>query len=179
MFRIVCIISKWAADAFGKASLYDELIKMNNYPHFDQRNDNVYNETADDMIDKSKDICAIPLLNNTVASLQALLQATTFSGFPVVTSLSEMLIVGFMSRSNMEAVLQQALDECAFCPKTPVPDACVFHTLISSFYVADSTPLVPLPAYSRVTHQSLAAKPAWIYRDGWTLRPLPWPPIPL
>jgi hypothetical protein len=85
---------------------------MHNYPHFDQRHDSVYNETADDMIDKSKDICAIPLLNNTVASLQALLQATPFSGFPVVTSLSEMHIVGFMSRSNMEAVLQQALDEC-------------------------------------------------------------------
>jgi chloride channel 3/4/5 len=95
--RVVCIISKWAADAFGKASLYDELIKMYNYPHFDQRHDSVYNETA----------------NNTVASLQALLQATPFSGFPVVTSLSEMHIVGFMSRSNMEAVLQQALDECA------------------------------------------------------------------
>jgi chloride channel 3/4/5 len=110
--RIVCIIAKWAADAFGKESLYDELIKINHYPHFDQRQDSVYSETADDVIDKSKDICVIPLLNNTVASLQALLHATTFSGFPVVTSLSEMHIVGFMSRSNMEAVLQQALEEC-------------------------------------------------------------------
>ena len=109
--RIVCIIAKWAADAFGKESLYDELIKINHYPHFDQRHDNVYNETADDLIDKSRDLCVIPLLNNTVASLQALLHATTFSGFPVVTSLSEMHIVGFMSRSNMEAVLQQALEE--------------------------------------------------------------------
>ena len=44
--RIVCIISKWAADAFGKASLYDELIKMNNYPHFDQRHDSVYGQAA-------------------------------------------------------------------------------------------------------------------------------------
>ena len=69
-----------AADAFGKQSLYDELIKINHYPHFHQRHDNVYNQTANDLVDKSK-ACAsyLPLLNNTVASLHALLHATTFS----------------------------------------------------------------------------------------------------
>ena len=149
---------------------------MNNYPHFDQRHDSVYNETADDMVDKSKDICAIPLLNNTVSSLQALLQATTFSGFPVVTSLSEMHIVGFMSRPNMEAVLQQALDECACSILIPLRQLCPHPDALPpspplSLHRSGSMPRVLLPAFSRATPLLLAAKLALTCRDGWTLRP--------
>ena len=162
----MCIIAKWAADAFGKESLYDELIKINHYPHFDQRHDGVYNETADDVIDKSKDICAIPLLNNTVASLQALLHATTFSGFPVVTSLSEMHVVGFMSRSNMEAVLQQAVEECAVCLRTSPTTR-----LTLCFARAGSTHRELLPAFSRATRLLPGASLALIYHGGLTLRP--------
>ena len=97
-----------AADAFGKQSLYDELIKINHYPHFHQRQDNVYNQTANDLVDKSK-ACAsyLPLLNNT--SLPC--TRCCMPQLSAVTLLSEMRIVGFMSRSNMEAVLQQALNE--------------------------------------------------------------------
>jgi hypothetical protein len=46
---------------------------------------------------------------HTVESLEAVLRSVDLSGFPIVTSDAERLLVGFASRAEMEALLRYAV----------------------------------------------------------------------
>lgn len=107
---VAVVLSKWAADIFGKASLYvgrargggrsrpqDELIELYHYPHLDNKLDVVFHESAADVMDQNE-LCVIPTEGNTIASIRQLLRATRYSGFPVVWSTESMLICGYISR---------------------------------------------------------------------------------
>jgi hypothetical protein len=48
----------------------------------------------------------LPMHGHTVESLEAVLRAVDLSGFPIVTSDAERLLVGFASRVEMEALLR-------------------------------------------------------------------------
>jgi hypothetical protein len=48
----------------------------------------------------------LPMHGHTVESLEAVLRSVDLSGFPIVTSDAERLLVGFASRAEMEALLR-------------------------------------------------------------------------
>jgi len=107
----VCIlVAKWVSDAFGREGIYDELITLHDYPHLSTRTDFVFNETARDVM-KARDLSVIALANNTIGSVEALLGATEYSGYPIVSSPATMHLVGYISRANLRAVLDQRTDD--------------------------------------------------------------------
>lgn len=119
----ICIlVAKWVSDAFGRDGIYDELIQLNDYPHLNTKMDFVFTETAQDVM-KARDLSVITLANNTIGSLEALLAATEYSGYPIVKSLANMHLVGYISRVNLLTVLEQRSEDMT--EATP----CIFVTV--------------------------------------------------
>jgi len=125
----ICIlVAKWVSDAFGRDGIYDELIVLNGYPHLNTKMDFVFTETAQDVM-KARDLSVITLANNTIGSLTTLLSSTDFSGYPIVKSLNNMHLVGYISRANLVTVLEQRTEDmtdsspCFFLttPGRPLP----------------------------------------------------------
>lgn len=100
------LVSKWVADAFGKGSIYTDLIHLKGYPHLDNKREYAFSEKACDVM-TARQLTVIPLEGNDVDSIEALLASCSYQGFPVVTNEQEMLVVGFIARYSLQRVLQK------------------------------------------------------------------------
>ena len=110
---VAVMMSKWVADAFGKSSIYNDLIHLKGYPHLDNKREYAFSERACDVM-TCRDLFVLSIQGNTVDSIEALLAATSYQGFPVVTSHTAMLVVGFISRDSLGKV-SRLLDCVCVC----------------------------------------------------------------
>lgn len=101
------IVSKWVGDAFGRDGIYDEQIIMNGYPHLDNKAEYSFNERASDIM-TTGNLIVLPMRGNTIGSIEQLLRAYRFQGFPVVTNQEEMLVVGYVTREMIIKALTKA-----------------------------------------------------------------------
>ena len=82
MVGIIC--SKLVADAMGDDSIYIEHIRLHGLPLLDEKAEyNLYGETARDVMHGGQ-MCVLTLTDETLQSLQTVLDDTPFHGFPVV-----------------------------------------------------------------------------------------------
>uniref|UniRef100_A0A7S4HA48 Chloride channel protein n=1 Tax=Guillardia theta TaxID=55529 RepID=A0A7S4HA48_GUITH len=119
------LLSKWVADAFGKSSIYIELIHLKGYPHLDNKREYAFNERASDVM-SCRELFVLSINGNTVESIEGLLETTSYQGFPVVTSPSEMLVVGFISRDS----LTQVMRKCRNHPRLTGKTKCFFSSKV-------------------------------------------------
>jgi len=118
---ITVMVSKWVGDAFGRDSIYDEHILLNEYPFLDNKWEPLFKGKVNEIM-KSDNLRVIEAAGNTVGSLRNLLDETSFTGFPVVKSRAEMIIYGFISRNE----LRQALDTITQNPQLNDSTRCYF-----------------------------------------------------
>lgn len=145
---VAVMVSKFVADAFGKESIYDEIILMNEYPFMDNRTIYNFKRSAGDIM--SRDLSVIPLEGNTFGSLMEFLSSHHQSGWPVVTNMRDMGLVGFITKTELRQALEfagahrvvQDNTNCYFSKQIPEWERRPFIDLVPWM---DSTPIQVVP----------------------------------
>jgi chloride channel 3/4/5 len=106
---VAVLLAKWVGDKIEAHSIYDRLIHLNQYPFLELHADFIGNnnramhlltpaETLD-VIDLSKE--------NTISDLVVFLKHSKFKGYPIVSSAHEMILLGYIGRSDILLALQK------------------------------------------------------------------------
>lgn len=117
-------VAKYIADLYDKDGIYDKLIRLNHYPFLDPRQEflssrftTVQTMTPADLlhvIDASKD--------NSVADIHSFLSKSLVKGFPIVDSVENMVLVGYIGRAELKYALDNIPDStnCVFSNEIPL-----------------------------------------------------------
>ncbi len=105
---VAVMVSKLAGDACGKEGMYDEMVALLDYPFLDTKAEVHHTALAAEDIMTPMPLDVIPVEGNSVVSIDALLKCSRFKGFPVVTSMHEMFIVGYISRRSLQRLKRKA-----------------------------------------------------------------------
>ncbi|KAG0197375.1 hypothetical protein BGX28_009125 [Mortierella sp. GBA30] len=105
---IVVMTSKWVGDAFGKEGIFDGIILLCGYPFLDDKEEYKLNTTASQVMTPVEDIVVVTATGNTLDSLDNLLHETHYKGYPVVNSLRDMMLVGYISRTELRYAIDEA-----------------------------------------------------------------------
>ncbi|CAG8626748.1 4929_t:CDS:10 [Ambispora leptoticha] len=131
---IAVMISKWVGDAFDKEGIYDAWIRLNEYPYLDSKEEYIYNTLASQVMTRIEDLIVITSTGHTIASLDELLTDTDYKGFPVVINSRDMLLIGYISRSELRYAIEKARttqgisssSPCYFSNNLPILDSNAF-----------------------------------------------------
>ncbi|KAG0077568.1 hypothetical protein BGZ93_001769 [Podila epicladia] len=105
---IVVMTSKWVGDAFGKEGIFDGIILLCGYPFLDDKEEYKQNTMASQVMTPVEDIVVVTATGNTLDSLDNLLHETHYKGYPVVNSLRDMMLVGYISRTELRYAIDEA-----------------------------------------------------------------------
>ncbi|KAG0252081.1 hypothetical protein BG011_007213 [Mortierella polycephala] len=105
---IVVMTSKWVGDAFGKEGIFDGIILLCGYPFLDDKGEYTLNTMASQVMTPVEDIVVVTATGNTLDSLDNLLHETHYKGYPVVNSLRDMMLVGYISRTELRYAIDEA-----------------------------------------------------------------------
>lgn len=105
---IAVLLSKWVGDAFGKRGIYESWIHFQGYPFLDQKDDPVPDVPTSQVMTRVEDLVCITGSGHTIESLRKMLQEHRFRGFPVVNDTREMVLLGYISRTELEYALDSA-----------------------------------------------------------------------
>lgn len=124
---IAVMISKWVGDAFSKEGIYEGWIHLHGYPFLDSKDEYIHNVIASQVMTRTDDLVVIPATGHTLDSIMELLQSHDYKGFPIVTNTRDMLLAGYISRSELRYAVNQAkrLDTtgdspCHFAGRLPI-----------------------------------------------------------
>ncbi|XP_070785605.1 H(+)/Cl(-) exchange transporter 5 [Enoplosus armatus] len=96
--------SKWVADAFGREGIYEAHIRLNGYPFLEPKEEFEHSSLAVDVMRPRRSDPALAVLTQegmTVGEVEALVESTHYSGFPVVVSSESQRLVGFVLRRDL------------------------------------------------------------------------------
>lgn len=143
---VAIISSKWVGDAFGKGGVYDEYIRLNEYPFLESLDHVDMVTTAQEVM--KEDLVVLTMHGHTVYSLYEQLNLANqlrINGFPVVTTHANMLVVGYITKQELLEGLKTALERPEVSETTP----CYFGGLDAIFgqevYVDMSKFMHPTP----------------------------------
>ncbi|XP_061454350.1 H(+)/Cl(-) exchange transporter 5 isoform X2 [Rhineura floridana] len=96
--------SKWVADAIGREGIYEAHIRLNGYPFLEAKEEFSHKTLAMDVMRPRR--CNLPLTvltqdSMTVEDVEAIINETTYSGYPVVVSRESQRLVGFVLRRDI------------------------------------------------------------------------------
>uniref|UniRef100_A0A665U6Q3 Chloride channel protein n=1 Tax=Echeneis naucrates TaxID=173247 RepID=A0A665U6Q3_ECHNA len=138
--------SKWVADAFGREGIYEAHIRLNGYPFLEPKEEFEHSSLAVDVMRPRRSDPALAVLTQegmTVGEVEALVESTHYSGFPVVVGTFVFIYNG---RKRQEGVVSSS--QVVFTEHTPsqAPDAPPPLRLrgimdLSPFTVTDHTPM--------------------------------------
>ncbi len=106
------MLAKVVADFFGTDSIYEGAIHGQRYPYLDARHEIPPMHRVSDAMTPGTELLCLPIHGHTVGTLTqriAVASELGIAGFPVVTTLDAMLVVGYITRSELRAGLRQAL----------------------------------------------------------------------
>jgi chloride channel 3/4/5 len=109
---IAVMISKWVGDAISPKGIYESWIHFKGYPFLDQRDDatgSIPDVPASQVMTRIEDLVVITATGHTVQSLRDLLRSHPFRGFPVIDSPRDALLLGYISRTELDFALTSAL----------------------------------------------------------------------
>jgi chloride channel 3/4/5 len=109
---IAVMISKWVGDAISPRGIYESWIQFNGYPYLENRDDNaasVPDVPTSLIMTRIEDLMVITATGHTIQSLEDLLKAHPFRGFPVIDNPRDALLLGYISRTELTFALQSAL----------------------------------------------------------------------
>jgi len=110
---IAVMIGKWVGDAISPRGIYESWIHFNGYPFLDNRDDNsasVPDVPASQVMTRIEDLIVITATGHTIQSLQDLLHQHSFRGFPVIDNPRDALLLGYISRTELDFALHSALN---------------------------------------------------------------------
>ncbi|KAK9703524.1 hypothetical protein K7432_010687 [Basidiobolus ranarum] len=141
---IAVMLSKWVGDAFGKGGIYDGVIKLQGYPFLDNKETYSYDFIGSQVMTRIDDLVVIPANSTTLDSLDEIIQYTDYKGFPVVNSLRDMMLIGFISRSELRFAIEQAKRTDGISGSSP----CYFGTALP---ILEATAYVDLRPWMDMT----------------------------
>ncbi|XP_048369969.1 H(+)/Cl(-) exchange transporter 5 [Sphaerodactylus townsendi] len=103
--------SKWVADAIGREGIYDAHIRLNGYPFLEAKEEFSHKTLAMDAMRPRHSDPALTVLTQdsmTVEDVEAIVNETTFSGYPVVVSRESKRLVGFVLRRDLIISIENA-----------------------------------------------------------------------
>ena len=113
------MFSKLVGDAFDRRSIFEAHLILNKYPFLNSKDRIPPKIRVSDAM--SRDLLALPMHGHTVESLTdqlALLGELRITGFPIVTTLKDRFIVGYINRSELYTALSLALRNPSITPQT-------------------------------------------------------------
>lgn len=120
---VAVMIAKWVGDAINKRGIYEAWIQFNAYPLLDNRDDKpVPDVPVAQIMTRSEDLTVITATGHNVSSLNELLQRTSFKGYPVVSDITDALLLGYISRTELVYALTTSVQTREIGPET----ACIF-----------------------------------------------------
>lgn len=106
---IAVMISKWVGDAFGKKGIYESWIQFNEYPFLDNSDEALIPDIpASRIMTRIEDLVVLTATGHTIASLTNILATQPYRGFPVISDPREAILLGYISRAELEYNLQSA-----------------------------------------------------------------------
>lgn len=103
---IAVMLSKWIGDAFGKKGIYEMWIRFKEYPFLDNKDDTPAPDVpVAQVMTKVEDLNILSATGHTIESLRNLLKTSPFRGFPVVSSIAEPVLLGYISRIELTFAL--------------------------------------------------------------------------
>ncbi|KAI7129323.1 chloride channel protein 3 [Hortaea werneckii] len=125
---IAVMLSKWVGDAFGKRGIYESWISIQGYPFLDNKIDDavVPDVPVNNIMTRVEDLICIIATGHTISSLQELLQEHQFRGYPVITSLRDPTLLGYISRTELAFALSTAVAPSPSGRALPPETECFF-----------------------------------------------------
>ncbi|KAK4702132.1 chloride channel 3/4/5, partial [Phenoliferia sp. Uapishka_3] len=122
---IVVMVTKAVSDQFGKGGIADQMIRFNGFP-FLENEDHAYNVPVSVVM--RRNIVYLPSSGMRLFELESLLVKTSYQGFPVVRSRTDVTLLGDISRADLRIAIDKAElaqlvspdAPCLFCPEDPV-----------------------------------------------------------
>ena len=109
---IAVMISKWVGDAFGKRGIYETWIHFNEYPFLDNRDDSpVPDVPVYQIMTQIEDLSVLTATGHTIQTIRDMLVAQPYRGFPVVSSATKNIFLGYISRTELIFAIRTAAAE--------------------------------------------------------------------
>ncbi|CAE7188719.1 hypothetical protein PTNB85_07645 [Pyrenophora teres f. teres] len=109
---IAVMISKWIGDAIAPRGIYESWIQFKGYPFLDNRDEDgsaIPDVSASHVMTRIEDLTAITATGHTIGSLRQMLSQYRFRGFPVIDNSRDALLLGYISRTELQYALQTAV----------------------------------------------------------------------
>jgi chloride channel 3/4/5 len=106
---IAVMISKWVGDAFEKRGIYESWIHFNEYPFLDNSEEaQIPDIPSSQVMTRIEELVVLTATGHTIESLKSILETHSFRGFPVVSDPREAILLGYISRTELEYNLHTA-----------------------------------------------------------------------
>lgn len=116
---IAVMISKWVGDGFGgKKGIYESWIAFQGYPFLDNNKDDapIPDITASEIMTPVEDLVCISSSGHTISSLRTLLAEYPYRGFPIITTSSDLTLLGYISRRDLLFALNSSTSHSSSLP---------------------------------------------------------------
>lgn len=108
---IAVMLSKWIGDAISKRGIYESWIALNEYPFLDNQDDTPAPDLpVSAIMTRFEDLtCLAASDRHTIASIRQILEMPPkYRGYPVISSQHDPVLLGYISRTELEFALQLA-----------------------------------------------------------------------
>lgn len=100
---IAVMVSKWVGDAFGKRGIYESWIQFNEYPFLDNSDETpIPDIPVNQIMTRIEDLVVLTATGHTIESLVNVLATHPYRGFPVVSDPREAVLLGYISRAELQ-----------------------------------------------------------------------------
>jgi chloride channel 3/4/5 len=104
---VAVMVSKWVGDAFGKRGIYESWIHFNGYPFLDNSDETpIPDIPVSQIMTRVEDLVVLTATGHTIQSLTNILATHPYRGFPVVSDPREAILLGYISRAELQYNLQ-------------------------------------------------------------------------
>lgn len=110
---IAVMIGKWVGDALSRRSIYESWIQLSGYPFLENWEDNssIPDVALTQVMTRIEDLVVITSTGHTIQSLEALIEAHPYHGFPIVNKSMEFMLLGYISRSDLACAIIEAVTD--------------------------------------------------------------------
>lgn len=106
---VAVMISKWVGDVFSRRGIYESWIHFNEYPFLDNSEETTVPDIpTSQTMTRIEDLVVLTATGHTIASLNSILDAHPYRGFPVISDPREAILLGYISRAELAYNLRVA-----------------------------------------------------------------------
>lgn len=135
------LVTKAVSDQIGSGGIADQMIRFNGFPFLEKEDAESGDKTFIEPISHimKKDVVTIPATGLSLHQLGELVQSTSYQGFPLVRSPTDLTIMGFIRKND----LRYALERARRTYKLAHDAQCTFYEMVDAS--GDDSGLLPQP----------------------------------